>query len=78
VTKTEWFPDDVKPVHDGLYETRVDGSLFFESAWSVCKGGVWHWASCEEEIPECIARAERGEVSYWQDREWRGLTELKA
>ena len=71
--KTEWFPFDVLPVHNGLYETRIEGST--ESAWSVYKDGIWHWATCEDDVSECIERAENGFISFWQDREWRGMTE---
>lgn len=75
--KTEWFPDDVKPVHEGLYETRVEEDIFEFTTWSVWKDGVWHYA-CSEDIEKCLRKAEEGHASYWQKREWRGLKEKAA
>lgn len=75
---TEWFPDSVTPIHEGLYETRVgDGWAWSlrEGAltWSVWRDGFWHFASSEKE--ECIKMAALGSKSFWQKREWRGLKE---
>ncbi len=66
---TEWFPDDSAPVRDGLYETRVAGGL----TWSAWKDGLWHFASTDAK--EAVERAESGQTSFWQVREWRGLKE---
>jgi hypothetical protein len=68
--KTDWFPDNTTPVHEGLYETRVDGRFL---TWSIWKDGFWHFASTDRE--ECVKMAAQGSKSYWQVREWRGATE---
>lgn len=66
--KTEWYPDDFKPTRPGLYETRVGGF----STWSVWKDGYWHFACAAKN--NAVSRAEAGHKSFWQVREWRGLT----
>lgn len=66
---TEWYPDGINPVREGLYETRVGGGL----TWSIWKEGFWHFASTE--CREAIWRATLGQKSFWQVREWRGLKE---
>lgn len=72
MTTTQWYPANVHPVRDGLYETRVGGGL----TWSVWEGGFWLFASTEKE--ECLRMAAQGSKSFWQLREWRGLTEHAA
>jgi hypothetical protein len=70
VKKTEWFPADVKPVHDGLYETRVDGSE--TSVWSCWRG---YWTAASEDKDWVMQKAEIDQRSFWQRREWRGTKE---
>lgn len=65
--KTDWYPEDAAPVHEGLYETRVGGHL----TWSVWKDGTWHFASSS--ASEAVRRAGVGFISFWQKRQWRGL-----
>lgn len=66
---TKWYPNITPPAHEGLYETLVGGM----KTWSVWKDGVWHFASSN--VEKAIAEAEVGSISFWQKREWRGLTE---
>lgn len=66
---TDWFPGDMKPVRDGVYErlNPSNGEIFF-SRWM---GGLWRIGSflpsvaCTHTVP-----------SSAQDRNhWRGLKE---
>lgn len=60
--RTPWFPSQLKPVHAGKYETRVDLSVGIVTAyWS---GTLWRWA-------------ESGGQCVFQDREWRGVRSPK-
>ncbi|WP_027798267.1 hypothetical protein [Paraburkholderia dilworthii] len=72
IPKTDWFPDSETPVHDGLYQTRVEGGI----TWSVWKDGSWHYATDNKDV--AIKKAADGRVSFWQMREWRGLTKEAA
>lgn len=56
---TEWFPPSIKPVHEGLYPTRVYRyGVVMDCIW---KNGEWHFARHPER--RCI----------FQDRYWIGL-----
>jgi hypothetical protein len=66
---TEWFPASATPVHEGLYETCVNGFR----TWSVWMDSRWHWADSDVDI--AVEKAALGRISFWQEREWRGLTE---
>jgi len=57
MTKTRWYPGNVRPVHPGFYERMGGGThpaAFF--------GGVWYW-----EDKDCW------KCSYWQSLPWRGI-----
>jgi hypothetical protein len=73
MTKTEWYPARIKPVRNGLYETRVNSSSW--PVWSVWTGK--HWSKPSTDPEWAASNLCRGE-SFWQNREWRGLTEPAA
>lgn len=67
--RTEWFPQDVLPVHEGVYERALE---YGHRVWAYWNGHVWgigfskHWLARKPQsnasvssIPGC----------------WRGLTE---
>ncbi|WP_027810118.1 hypothetical protein [Burkholderia cenocepacia] len=66
---TEWFPADVKPIRDGVYQTTKfnDGGFTFYARWA---DGEWKFDSHR---PDFAA----GETlcSPFQNRRWRGLKE---
>jgi hypothetical protein len=70
--KTQWFPADKTPAHDGLYETLVGDFI----TWSVWKDGAWHYACEDKKL--CVEKAAEGRISFWQKREWRGLVQEAA
>jgi len=64
---TDWFQHHIKPVHDGVYETRRPGdkTYTYYSRWN----GV-HW------FIDCALPAQAGtqsDVSNYQRRSWRGI-----
>lgn len=57
--RTEWFHKTIKPVHKGLYETRLAGNpCVLLAMWT---GKQWKWRS--------------GQACLAQGRHWRGLVE---
>lgn len=68
---TDWFPADVKPMWNGLYQTQMPGGS--EMTWSIWNEGFWHYAS--EYVELSVRKADEGQRSFWQEREWRGLKE---
>jgi len=66
--RTKWFPAGIKPVREGLYETRVDGSQ--TAVWSCWKG---YWTAASEDKHWVMQKAAIGDRSFWQQRNWRGL-----
>lgn len=70
MNKTDWFPPEIKPIHEGPYEVQsifTEDRIFF-SYWNGVNFGV---------ISGTIEAAERNkdERSIYQDRIWRGLKE---
>lgn len=64
---TPWFPPDVKPVHEGVYQTRnLKGLLTFQywngKFWGLYRSRV-DWASMS-----------RNHTSIRQQNPWRGLS----
>lgn len=59
---TEWFPHRIKPMHEGIYETRFRGdpNPFRLRIWN---GARWMYLEDPRQI--CV----------FQDCEWRGLKE---
>lgn len=69
---TEWFPADVKPVRDGVYETEHISAMTGRSCgngFTMFKNGDWM------NQYENIDRASRDEVMGTQSKKWRGLAE---
>jgi hypothetical protein len=70
---TEWFPGDVKPVHEGVYETGggMDTRRYFQF-WS---GKAWSLSSTTVdgafELRDDLSRR-------FQNEPWRGLTKEAA
>lgn len=61
---TDWFPSIVKPVHEGLYDTRMghgDDGPALRRLW---KDNNW-WFNGQVVIVLCVV----------QQREWRGVTD---
>lgn len=67
---TEWFPADVKPVHDGEYELDVSGyyayALWCDGRWSIAR---WRPRAGSLKWPRWAA----GVITSAQ--RWRGLAE---
>ena len=62
--KTKWFPHKIKPVREGVYETR-----YFGNGYSYWTGKKWGW---EGGTPrEAVVFLDRGGAA--QDKSWRGL-----
>ncbi|MDN7703311.1 hypothetical protein QZM15_33030 [Burkholderia sp. AU44665] len=59
---TEWFPDHVKPVHEGIYPTRIVGMPLSELR-CIWNGARWMYLDSPKQ------------PRIFQDLEWRGLKE---
>jgi hypothetical protein len=72
---TPWFPPEVKPVHEGVYETR----LLIGGAY-VISVGFCHWTPPRNGKPGrwgnqwAYITSARPDGSGVQDKSWRGLT----
>lgn len=65
---TEWYPADVKPVREGVYQVDIYGASWF-SYWD---GERWGWASGNKREAEI----NRDEATAMWDRKnvmWRGI-----
>lgn len=70
---TNWFPPDVKPVHEGEYSTDDDLPNDHLRRW--WDGRLWSKAYRDDD-PEPVKRAPRRSPAafLWQDTiRWRGL-----
>jgi hypothetical protein len=55
---TEWYPEDVKPVHLGVYQVkRLDNHEYFYAEWN---GVNWIFEDNKATV-------------YFQHRKWRGI-----
>lgn len=64
---TPWYPGDVKPVREGVYERRRIGvGTPYYSYWN----GRWWGLLC---ITPTTARHNSRHTSIVQNREWRGV-----
>lgn len=70
---TEWFPADVKPVREGIYETKSPVMNDDPGRYSYWNGGSWGGAYMDNRT----AFAGRHKESMFQNRPWRGLTSEK-
>jgi hypothetical protein len=69
-TLTNWYPADVKPVREGVYETM--SPLFGDTKWfSRWNGHQWMDAFYLNKEAAAATRYR----AFDQDRPWRGLTE---
>lgn len=74
--ETEWFPADIKPVREGVYETI--SPVFGERGWfCYWSGKYWCQASFDSgSQARSIIHANAIRIrSSWQDRRWRGLAQ---
>ncbi|MBR7905927.1 hypothetical protein [Burkholderia cenocepacia] len=67
---TEWFPIDVKPVHEGVYPTLWRGKFGFAHYGS----GGWGHSYTDFEIA-CRLSSGPDYPSDYQDKQFRGLKE---
>lgn len=65
VSLTPWFPGDVHPVMDGVYQRRNSLGMVMYSYWD---GTRWHWNRASAEL----AVMDR-DASLAQALPWRGL-----
>ena len=69
--RTQWFPPDVKPVHEGVYERHFILANGREScAYSLWDGRIW----CVDVVHVSRAMQYEHVRSSAQNRPWRGLT----
>jgi putative component of toxin-antitoxin plasmid stabilization module len=63
---TEWFPATVKPVHEGVYEIRID---YFGTSYATWSKGLW--------TVSALSRSSAGRQqrpSFQQNKTWRGVS----
>jgi hypothetical protein len=65
---TEWYPGNIKPVRDGIYEVRSD---VFDPAYAWFNVSAVEWGAPRESVES----AKTAVKAIIQDRAWRGLTE---
>lgn len=73
VELTPWFPEDVKPVRRGVYETEFsirDGLPW--AGYSMWTGR--RWCNQRNSVGRAKAAARHGDDGAAQDKRWRGLT----
>lgn len=68
---TKWFPGNVKPVRDGLYQRRYGSKVVY---WAMFREGKWRFA-CGMDY-RARAEKERGLSPFQSEANivWRGLT----
>ena len=67
---TPWFPGDVKPVREGVYERMYDEDSSREVLLCNFKNGEWY--AFGNKTPEDALRSKI--TSSFQNLKWRGLT----
>lgn len=68
---TDWFPGDVKPVMDGVYQRNFHQNTLGKcTIFSLFKNGVWHFG----EQTAWMAKNSSAKSEY-QAEWWRGLAE---
>lgn len=76
--KTEWFPESVKPVRTGVYQTRTDYEKWLgdKDEWYQYWDGItWRATGTTVDRAYNVALFSSGDFSHV---EWRGLTEPAA
>jgi hypothetical protein len=72
--ETNWFPPQIKPVHEGVYKTEhtIKGQVFF--GFSKFEKGLWSYRE------PTIEKAAHSRPSYvaLQHKWWKGLTTNEA
>lgn len=65
---TCWFPPDIKPIRDGLYQIKGIRASRGDIFYSYFINGVWRGLSFKTFYcgPNCI-------ILTFQNREWRGI-----
>jgi hypothetical protein len=72
---TEWFPAEIKPVHNGVYQTAICPPEFLNGPYQKYENGVWFsTGDTVEEAADCpFESAIASHITHW-----RGLTEPSA
>lgn len=65
--KTEWFPRWIKPVHSGVYETKISEYYYGHQGYSLWTGEQWN------NQYSTVKRASQNQIPGEQEKEWRGL-----
>ena len=66
MTKTEWYPGDMKPVRDGVWERELEDEVLYS------RFGKEGWFCCRGSIREAM---EVEDLSAYQNLPWRGLAQ---
>ena len=72
---TDWFPADVKPVREGVYEIKYaddDGRCFAHWNGAYWTHAHWQWGAT---VSATIARAAANASHDFSELPWRGLAE---
>lgn len=66
---TPWYPPEIKPVREGVYEVDRDwsGTRWF----SYFDGGTWYM--CAVEVDRAERYYEAGSTAHNQQKPWRGI-----
>ena len=62
---TEWYPPDIQPMYEGVYERDEDYGIFF-SCWIYGR-----WGSSSTDADQAFER--RLSIAFRQNYPWRGL-----
>jgi hypothetical protein len=68
---TQWFPPSIKPVHKGIYETRIK-DWYSPGATSKWNGKRWSTQRSENSSEKYLDEGDFGILAD-QDKSWRGL-----
>jgi hypothetical protein len=63
---TNWFPSKIKPVREGVYETKA---CYVRAGYSFWDGSAWGWTN------DTVKQANRVRYSLgaYQYKKWRGV-----
>ena len=76
---TEWFPEDVKPVRKGIYETSFPFSVKSMADTEIVGYSHWNgkrWGSQYTRLDQCQESMKEDIFNFLaeQDKKWRGFT----
>jgi hypothetical protein len=69
---TNWFPPEIKPVREGVYEVSL--GRFYSHTYAYWNGNRWGWAA----LSVATATTDKATAGASQDKSWRGLTKKAA